>query len=168
MSTSILIEPIYNNYCARIIDIILPIQQIEFGVPITLEGQPDLLDIETNYHKDGGGFWGALNNEELVGTIALMNVGHNAGVIRKMFVKKAYRGKELNIAQHLLESLIDYCRQNNITDIYLGTVDILKAACRFYERNAFVKIDMEELPSYFPRMKADNTFYHLNLNVPSL
>ncbi|WP_449439092.1 GNAT family N-acetyltransferase [Pedobacter steynii] len=85
-----------------------------------------------------------------------------------MFVKKAYRVKELNIAQDLLESLIDYCRQNNITDIYLGTVDILKAACRFYERNAFVKIDMQELPSYFPRMKADNTFYHLNLNVPSL
>jgi GNAT superfamily N-acetyltransferase len=168
MSASILIEPIYNNYCARIIDIILPIQQIEFGVPITLEGQPDLLDIETNYHKDGGGFWGALNKEELVGTIALINVGHNAGVIRKMFVKKAYRGKELNIAQHLLESLIDYCKQQGITDIYLGTVDILKAACRFYERNGFVKIDMEALPSYFPRMKADNTFYHLALKYKAI
>jgi len=92
-----------------------------------------------------------------------MNVGHNTGVIRKMFVKKDYRGKELSIAQHLLESLIDYCRQHNIADIYLGTVDILKAACRFYERNGFVRIKMEELPSYFPRMKADNTFYHLDL-----
>jgi len=163
MSTSILIEPIYNNYCARIIDIILPIQQIEFGVPITLEGQPDLLDIETNYHKDGGGFWGALDNQQLVGTIALMNVGHRTGVIRKMFVKKDYRGKELNIAQGLLESLVDYCREHDIADIYLGTVDILKAACRFYERNGFVKIDIKELPSYFPRMKADNTFYHLDL-----
>lgn len=168
MSASISIEPIYNNYCARIIDIILPIQQIEFGVPITLEAQPDLLDIETNYHKDGGGFWGALHNEELVGTIALMNVGHHTGVIRKMFVKKAYRGKELNIAQHLLESLIDYCKQHGITDIYLGTVNILKAACRFYERNGFVKIEMDALPSYFPRMKADNTFYHLNLRNQAL
>lgn len=168
MSASISIEPIYNNYCARIIDIILPIQQIEFGVPITLEDQPDLLDIETNYHKNGGGFWGALNNEELVGTIALMNVGHRTGVIRKMFVKKDYRGKEFNIAQHLLESLIDYCKQHGITDIYLGTVDILKAACRFYERNGFVKIEMDTLPSYFPRMKADNTFYHLNLKDYSL
>jgi len=163
MSASIVIEPIYNNYCARVIDVILPIQQIEFGVPITLEGQPDLLDIETNYHKDGGGFWGALNHEELVGTIALMNVGHQTGVIRKMFVKKAYRGKALNIAQRLLESLIAYCKQQGITAIYLGTVDILKAACRFYERNGFVKIDSEALPSYFPRMKADNTFYRLNL-----
>ena len=43
------IAPIYNDECKCVIDLILPIQQIEFNVPITMEGQPDLLDIEDNY-----------------------------------------------------------------------------------------------------------------------
>lgn len=159
------IAPIFNDDCKAIIDLILPIQQIEFNVPITIEGQPDLLDIETNYHQGGGNFWGAKIDGELVGTIALMNTGHKAGAIRKMFVKKDFRGKEYGIAQQLLETLIAYCREKNITDLYLGTVDILKAAHRFYEKNSFNCIELTGLPSYFPRMMADNKFYHLHLGV---
>ena len=49
MTRIISIEPVYNDRCREIIDLILPIQQIEFNVPVTIEGQPDLLDIETNY-----------------------------------------------------------------------------------------------------------------------
>ncbi len=161
---SITIASLTNAYCQPIVDLILPIQQIEFNVPVTLEGQPDLLDIETNYIQPGGGFWGAIHEGELIGTIALMDTGHAAGAIRKMFVKKEFRGKELGIAQQLLKILIDYCRGRGITDLYLGTVDMLKAAHRFYERNGFQRIKVEDLPSYFPRMMADNIFYHLHLD----
>jgi GNAT superfamily N-acetyltransferase len=163
-TTPITIAPLTNDYCQRIIDLILPIQQIEFNVPITLEGQRDLLDIETNYIRPGGGFWGAIHEGELIGTIALMDTGHSAGAIRKMFVKKEFRGKELAIAQQLLAILIEYCNKKGITDLYLGTVDVLKAAHRFYERNSFQRIKVEDLPSYFPRMMADNVFYHLHLD----
>ncbi|TDQ11699.1 GNAT family N-acetyltransferase [Pedobacter metabolipauper] len=159
------IAPIFNDDCKPAIDLILPIQQIEFNVPVTIEDQPDLLDIEANYHQAGGNFWGAKINNELVGTIALLNTGHNAGALRKMFVKKEFRGKEYGIAQQLLETLITYCREKNINDIYLGTVDMLKAAHRFYEKNSFNHIEATDLPSYFPRMMADNKFYHLHLNV---
>jgi len=159
------IVPLFNNDCQTVIDLILPIQQIEFNVPITIEAQPDLLDLETNYHQGGGNFWGAQIDGELVGTIALLNTGHNSGALRKMFVKKEFRGKEYGIAQLLLEILIAYCRDNDITDIYLGTVDMLKAAHRFYEKNNFNSIEVAELPSYFPRMMADNKFYHLHLSV---
>jgi len=163
MDTPLIIDQINNTYCERIINLILPIQQIEFNVPVTLEDQPDLLDIETFYQKDGGNFWGALHGEELVGTIALINTGHQACALRKMFVKKEFRGKEYGIAQLLLETLIDFCKKNNITDIYLGTVDLLKAAHRFYEKNNFTEIKISELPGYFPRMPADNKFYHLHI-----
>lgn len=159
------IAPIFNDDCTEIIDLILPIQQIEFNVPITIEGQPDLLDIEANYHQLGGNFWGAKIDGELVGTIALLNTGHNACALRKMFVKKEFRGKEYGIAQKLLETLLTYCREQKITDVYLGTVDMLKAAHRFYEKNDFNNIEVAELPSYFPRMMADNKFYHLHLAV---
>jgi GNAT superfamily N-acetyltransferase len=164
MNTAPVIISLNNNYCNQIIDIILPIQQIEFNVPITLESQPDLLDIETNYHQTGGNFWGAKYDEQLVGTIALIAIDGNAGAVRKMFVRKEYRGKEIGIAQRLLDELVAYCKQNNITAIYLGTVDILKAACRFYEKNGFTQLAKQDLPESFPVMGADNIFYQLHLN----
>jgi len=164
MEDTITIRPIFNEYCRQIIDIILPIQQIEFNVPVTLDAQPDLLDIEYFYHKSGGCFWGAFMGEELIGTIALINTGHNAGALRKMFVKKEYRGKDLGVAQKLLEILLRFCGDKQITDVYLGTVEMLKAAHRFYERNGFVLTDIKDFPPYFPRMMADNMFYHLHLS----
>ncbi|NVM66006.1 GNAT superfamily N-acetyltransferase [Mucilaginibacter sp. SG538B] len=164
MDTIPVISSLNNTYCQQIIDIILPIQQIEFNVPITLEAQPDLLDIESNYHQTGGNFWGAIYNEQLVGTIALIAFGDNAAAIRKMFVLKEYRGKELGIAQLLLNNLIDYCKQNNIAHIYLGTVEMLKAAHRFYEKNGFTRLAKQDLPESFPLMAADTIFYELHLN----
>ncbi len=159
----ITIEQLANIHSKQLIDLILPIQQIEFNVPVILADQPDLLDIEAFYMKSGGNFWGAIQDGEVIGSIALINTGHNACALRKMFVKKEFRGKELNIAQRLLEELLIFCRENEIRDIYLGTVTILKAAQRFYERNGFEKIEKENLPDYFPRMAADDLFYHLNI-----
>lgn len=164
MTDKISIKPLDNTYCDQIIDLILPIQQLELNVPITLEGQPDLLDIEANYHTSGGGFWGAEIKGELIGTIALIATGHNAGAIRKMFVQRQYRGKEAGVAQGLLKTLIDYSQQKGITDLYLSTVDTLKAAHRFYEKNGFIRLQKEDLPAYFPTMIPDNVYYHLSLN----
>ena len=80
-----------------------------------------------------------------------------------MFVKKEYRGKEFNIAQQLLEQLINYSEENGIKNLYLGTVTILQAALRFYEKNNFITIPKEALPSDFPLMKPDNVFCQLTL-----
>jgi len=157
------IEPVGNLYSQQIVDLIIPIQQIEFGVPITLEDQPDLMDIESNYHATGGNFWAAFQDGKVVGTIALISIGDENGVIRKMFVSKDFRGKEFGIAQNLLNGLITYSKARGITDLYLGTVDILKAAIRFYERNGFVALEKQDLPSTFPIMSADNVFYHLEI-----
>ena len=81
-----------------------------------------------------------------------------------MFVKKEFRGKELNIAQELLDVLISFCRKNGINDLYLGTITVLKAAQRFYERNDFGKIGKSDLPVKFPLMSADDIFYHLTID----
>lgn len=157
------IKPLGNAYCERVAGLILPIQQIEFKVPITIEEQPDLLDIETNYHRTGGGFWGATYSGELVGTIGLIAFTGHGGAIRKMFVRNEFRGKELRIAQSLLEALLAHCGQHGITDLYLGTVERLHAAIRFYERNGFVRIDKDKLPESFPVMAVDTLFYHFHL-----
>lgn len=157
------IQTLNNTYSGQVVDLILPIQQVEHNIPVTLQDQPDLLNIESFYQQGGGQFWGAFKDGELIGTIALINIGHHAGAIRKMFVKKEYRGKELAAAQQLLETLLDYCRRQGITDIYLGTVDVLKAAQRFYERNGFTRIAKAALPPYFPLVHVDTLFFHLHL-----
>lgn len=162
---NVVIVPIENEYSDAVIDLILNIQQKEFNVPITLEDQPDLLEINNFYHKPGGCFWGAFADGELVGTIALVKYDDSReGAIRKMFVKKEYRGKELFIAQQLLDKLITFSQHNEIHDLYLGTISVLEAALRFYERNDFVRIEKESLPVAFPVMGADNVFCHLKLS----
>ncbi|MEE1946991.1 GNAT family N-acetyltransferase [Pedobacter sp. KR3-3] len=163
MKATELIKPLNNGFGNQVVGLILPIQQEEFNVAITVNDQPDLLDIETYYQQPGGNFWGAFHQDELVGTIALIAIGHQAGAIRKMFVKQEFRGKEKSIAQQLLNQLMAYCEAKNITDIYLGTIAQMNAAQRFYERNGFQQIEAADLPSYFPRMQVDNLFYHLDL-----
>lgn len=157
------INLVNNTYSKEIIDLVLTIQQKEFNVPITIEDQPDLMQIEDFYFANGGSFWGAFINGELVGTIALIKFDEKKAAIRKMFVKKEFRGKEYGIAQKLLETLIAYCQKNGIDEVYLGTVSILEAALRFYERNHFIRIEKEQLPLKFPLMTADNVFCFLNL-----
>ncbi len=161
---SIIIKSIYNEYCSLVTDLILTIQKNEFGLPITLNQLSDLQDVETYYHLGGGNFWGAFTGGNLVGTIGLINCGHHIGCVRKMFVKKEYRGKELGIAQQLLNTLMLYCSEKDITDIYLGTTHQLKAAHRFYERNGFTPVGIKDLPTYFPRMMTNNVFYQFHLN----
>lgn len=157
------INLVNNTYSKEIIDLVLNIQQKEFNLPITIEDQPDLMQIEDFYFANGGSFWGAFIDGELVGTIALVKFDEKAAAIRKMFVKKEFRGKEYGIAQNLLETLIAYCHKNGIDEVYLGTVSILEAALRFYERNHFIRIEKEQLPLKFPLMTADNVFCFLNL-----
>ncbi|PKB17279.1 GNAT family N-acetyltransferase [Flavobacterium sp. 5] len=159
-----IIQPIQNEYEKQIVDLILNIQQNEFNVPITLEDQPDLLNIKNFYYQSGGCFLGAFIDGKLVGTIALVKFNKEAGAIRKMFVVKEYRGKQYNIGQQLLEKLIIYSKENGLKDLYLGTVSKLHAALRFYERNNFIRIHKEELPDDFPLMKPDNIFCQLQLN----
>lgn len=157
------IKLVNDTYSKEIIDLVLTIQQKEFNVPITIEDQPDLMQIDDFYFANGGSFWGAFIDGELVGTIALIKFDEKAAAIRKMFVKNEFRGKEYGIAQKLLEILIAYCQKNGIDEVYLGTVSILEAALRFYERNHFIRIEKEQLPLKFPLMTADNVFCFLNL-----
>ncbi|MBE7175646.1 MAG: GNAT family N-acetyltransferase [Mucilaginibacter polytrichastri] len=139
--------------------LILAIQRDEFGVDITLADQPDLQDIEGFYHGSGGTFLGAFAGDELIGTIALIGIGHHSGAIRKMFVKEAFRGKVIGAAQLLLDELIRFCEKQQIRTVYLGTISRFTAAMRFYERNGFYQVDAAALPEYFPRMKLDHIFY---------
>jgi len=77
-----------EKYKQQIIDLILHIQNDEAKINLSLEEQPDLLDIPACYEKEGGEFWLALEGDTVIGTLALMNKGNGNGVLKKGFVKK--------------------------------------------------------------------------------
>ncbi len=155
------IETYQEKYKDGIVQLILNIQQNEFNVPLTIKDQPDLLDIENVYYRKGGNFWVAVETEQVIGTIALIDMGNGQAALRKMFVHKESRGKEKGIGQLLLDTLIGWCKQKGINEVYLGTVEQLHAAKRFYERNGFVKVEKDTLPEIFPLMPVDTEFFKL-------
>ncbi len=139
-SNQIEIDEFSIKYQADILNLIVNIQQNEFGIDITAADQPDLCDIKDFYQKDKGNFWVAFLNKELVGTISLLDIGNGQVALRKMFVKNEYRGKKHQIAPALLNTLLDWARSKSIREIYLGTTSKFLAAHRFYEKNGFQEI----------------------------
>ena len=144
-------------------DLILGIQNAEFGIPITLEMQPDLNEIPEFYQRNNGNFWIAKIDNKIIGTISLLDIGHRKGALRKMFVSKNYRGKEYGTGQKLLTTLLEWTRYKGITEIFLGTTEKYIAAQRFYEKNGFKEIEKQELPETFPVMAVDVKFYRLSI-----
>ena len=151
--------PFSGHHLSGVVDLILPIQQAEFGIPITLDAQPDLLDIPCFYQRGNGNFWVALYGSEIVGTISLLDIGNGQGALRKMFVKKHARGSTQGVAQKLLQELFSWCIQHRVREVYLGTTEKFLAAHRFYEKNGFSQIGKTELPLSFPVMSVDTRFY---------
>lgn len=152
-----------EQYQNEVSDLILHIQQKEFQIAITKEDQPDLKNIPDFYQTGQGNFWVARYHDHVVGTIALLDIGNHQGALRKMFVQNEYRGKKYHVAQLLLQELINWSRSHEIKQIYLGTTEKFLGAHRFYEKNQFVRIEQNELPEAFPRMKVDTRFYKMNI-----
>jgi len=152
-----------DDHAAGVVEVILPIQQVEFSIPITLEAQPDLLDIPGTYQRGKGNFWVALAAGTVVGTIGLLDIGNCEVALRKMFVKSAYRGPQYRVSKELLDKVVDWCQLRGIQRIYLGTTAKFEAAHRFYEKHGFGEISAAELPKSFPIMVVDSRFYALTL-----
>lgn len=153
------ISPYNVIYRDCVVDLILEVQRNEFGIEITAADQPDLANIPDFYQKGTGNFWVAIEAETIVGTISLLDIGNSQAALRKMFVKKEYRGAPYNIARSLLDAALAWAGEQGIIDIFLGTTPKFLAAHRFYEKNGFRLIPKESLPGSFPIMKVDTRFY---------
>jgi GNAT superfamily N-acetyltransferase len=157
------IVPFSPEYADGVVSVILPIQQNEFEIPITLEAQPDLKDIGGFYQHGDGNFWVAVDGDTVVGTVALLDIGNRQVALRKMFVARSHRGAQNGVAAALLHVLLTWCRDRGIRRIFLGTTARFLAAHRFYEKNGFREIRREALPPSFPVMVVDTKFYELPL-----
>ncbi|PIJ50309.1 GNAT family N-acetyltransferase [Erwinia sp. OLTSP20] len=160
---SIRIQEWRPDFRQQVIDLIVPIQTTEFSIAITAQQQPDLQDVAGFYQQGKGGFWLALAGDEVVGCIALKDIGNRQGALRKMFVAAGWRGKQHGVALALLTRLLSHAREQEMQAVYLGTTAAFLAAHRFYEKHGFSLIDGDDLPVAFPRMAVDSRFYSLAL-----
>jgi N-acetylglutamate synthase-like GNAT family acetyltransferase len=140
---------------------VLHIQNNEFGLDFSETDQPDLLDTKSFYKN--GGFWTAKLQDQLVGTIGLQKLDDSNAVLRKMFLKKEVRGSQLNIAQKLVDTLLDCAKKKDFKTIWLDTPAVATASHRFYERNGFVETDHQNLPKGYQFIDKNSKIYKLIL-----
>ncbi len=150
---------------AGVIEVILPIQQAEFGIAITAADQPDLRAIDEFYQQGCGDFWVAKVDGQVVGTLGLKDIGEGRAALRKMFVAQGYRGAAFGTAARLLATLLVAARERGVRQILLGTTAQFLAAHRFYEKHGFTEVPKADLPASFPLMAVDSKFYALDLGA---
>jgi len=158
---SVVIKPFNAEHQDAVERLVLPIQQVEFGVEITREEQPDLMDIAGTFQHGDGNFWVAMDRDDVVGTIGVVDIGSQKVALKKMFVSSSHRGT--GIAQSLMNTAIEWCESKGIKQIYLGTTARMFAAHRFYEKNGFVELTNAELPPNFPVVSVDTKFYYRDI-----
>lgn len=131
----------------------------EFEISIFNPNQPTDPSIDN--------YWIAKHHTEIVGTIKVIQFDADCAVLKSMFVKKEFRGKELGTAQLLLTKVYDWCSSAGISHIYLGTMSQFKAAHKFYEKNGFNRILKKDLPNGFVNNSVDNVFFVKTLQQPA-
>lgn len=156
------IETYSGKYDDEIISLILNIQNKEAGIGLSLEEQPDLLDIRHNYQENDGEFWIALSdNDQVIGTIGLMVKENQCAILKKFFVKKEFRSQKVGYA--LYQELIAFARNAGIGHIILDTPSVAHVSHKFYERAGFHRIDTTDLPIAYSYPDRDSLLYMLDL-----
>ena len=102
-------------------------------------------------------YWVAVSNEKVIGTIGFTMLQTNAIALKRMFLSESYRGK--GIATKLIGTVIKWAIDNDVKNIYLGTMNQFKAAQSFYKKQNFEEILQITLPIDFPVNPVDTIFF---------
>ena len=155
------IETYSGKYDEGIVSLILNIQDNEAHIGLSLQEQPDLLDIHRSYQKTGGEFWIALAEDTVIGTIGLMVKEKHCAVLKKFFAKKEFRSKRVGLA--LYQELLQFAGRTGVQTIVLDTPAVARASHRFYEKAGFHKISASELPIAYAYPDRDSILYLLQV-----
>lgn len=155
------IETYCGKYDEQIINLILDIQNNESKINLSLEEQPDLLNIKQSYQDAGGEFWLAMSAGEVIGTIGLMMKPDKCAIMKKFFVKKEFRSQKIGLA--LYNRLIEYAKEKHVEHIILDTPSVAAASHRFYEKAGFRKIEAQELPVPYSFPDRNSLLYMLDI-----
>ena len=134
--------------------------QKEFFIPFASADSKSIYELSFDPKQH---YWCAVSHGKVIGTVGVVDIGNATGVVKRMFLKKGFRGEKYQIAKKLLQLVIYYAIEHKMKQIYLGTMLQFVAAQKFYLKNGFIEITREELPSNFPANEQDTVFYKLML-----
>jgi len=99
-------------------------------------GNPDKYIINS-----GGHIFFVLDNEEVIGTVALMPISETVFELTKMAVAPNQRGKK--IGQQLMQHCIDFSKENNLEKLIIYSSRKLENAIYIYRKYGFIEIPVE-------------------------
>lgn len=109
----------------------------------------DLLNINDYYIKNGGIFYLALCNDQVIGTIGLENSG-DIGIVKRFYVAKRFQ--RLGVGNKLHKKIEKFAQEKtDIKKLVLVCNEILKDAHRFYRKHGYRKVKKLEV-----EIKVDN------------
>ena len=124
----------------------------EFGFEPDSEYDDDLDDPGSAY----AALWVALDGADVVGSVALRDLGEGVVELKRMYLRPDQRGRGLG--KQLLALALDWARANEIRVVRLDTSERMVAAQRLYEANGF-----ERVPGEAPRQGQCRLLYELRL-----
>jgi putative acetyltransferase len=124
----------------------------EFGFEPDAELDRDLDDPAATY----AALWVAVEDDEVVGSVALRELGGGAVELKRMYLRPDQRGRGLG--KELLALALDWARANEMRVVRLDTSERMVAAQRLYEANGF-----ERVPGEAPRQGQCRLLYELRL-----
>ena len=97
-----------DKYTQDVIDLVLHFQNDGTRPLVTVNDQPDLLNITCEYIEKGGNFWVAKDDSKLIGSIGIMPYNNEIAVLKKFFVYEDYQGEPYHIGQKLYTRLLSF------------------------------------------------------------
>ncbi|WP_273852119.1 GNAT family N-acetyltransferase [Guptibacillus spartinae] len=89
---------------------------------------------------------------------------HEVCILKKFFVYKAYRGKEIGVGADLFDALLNDAEKQGFSKILLDTPSVATRSHSFYEKVGFKNIDKKDLPIQYDYPDRNSLIYELNLS----
>ena len=90
---------------------------------------------------NGGQVFFAVEDQNAIGTVAMIKSSDYKFELAKMTVKENYRGK--GIANMLMDQCLDFAKQKNTKEIFLISNDSLTTARNLYDKYGFKEVDLD-------------------------
>lgn len=159
----ITISQFEDKYTQDVINLVLHFQNDGTRPIVSVDNQPDLLNIVGEYIDTGGNFWIARDDEKLIGSIGFMPYNAEIAVLKKFFVYENYQGEPYHIGRILYKALLAFAKERAYKTILLDTPHNTKRAHKFYEKAGFQKINEEDMPIQFSHPYQDCDFFMFEL-----
>lgn len=115
----------------------------EFGYFYIRKYDFDLDNPDEFYIKKGGMFFVLLDEDQIIGTIGIINQGAGLAELKRFYVDINYRGK--GYGTKIFEKALEFCKNNGFKKIEFETGKAFKQGHEFYKKQGFktVKEDKE-------------------------